>query len=439
MVHMSTEDTRQHDGPPPPPPPSSPPPPRGYPPLAAIRRSRTDRHLAGVSGGLARYAGIDPLIIRILFVVLTFFGGTGVLLYALGWLLLPIEGEDESEGQRLLHGRSGPSTLRTVIAGVVAVIVGLILISNLFDEGPGLGGFGAVVVVAAVVVLVARSGTRPAYDPAAQQQQPPYGPVPPPEPGEYGQTPGTAYAAAAPPAHAAAAPPAYATASPPAGGPPQTATWTMPAVPPPPAPPKERSILGRVTFSVMLVVIGLMVGWNVVADNNFTAVAILASALAVVGFGLVVGAFFGRAYGLIFLGIVLSIATSLTAVVNHEFGHGAGQRHWAATTAEETETPFRLGIGEAELDLTGMPAGENADVDVTVGLGSLLVIVPEDARVVVDAEVAAGEMRILDEPKDDGTDLRQSITDNPAGSSGPDITIDAEVGLGDLEVRRAAS
>ena len=189
----------------------------------------------------------------------------------------------------------------------------------------------------------------------------------------------------------------------------------------------------------MLVVVGLMVGWNWVADNNFTAVAILASALAVVGFGLVVGAFFGRAYGLIFLGILLSIATSLTAVVNHEFGHGAGERHWVATTAAETETPFRLGIGEAELDLTGMPAGENADVDVTVGVGSLLVIVPEDARVTVNAELAAGEIRILDEPKDDGTDLDRTVTDNPAGSSGPDITIDAEVGLGDLEVRRAAS
>ena len=164
MVHMSTEDTRQYAGPPPPPPPSSPPP-RGYPPLSAIRRSRTDKHLAGVSGGLARYAGIDPLIIRILFVVLTFFGGTGVLLYAVGWLLLPIEGENESEGQRLLHGRSGPSTLRTVIAGIVAVIVGLILISNLFDEGPGLGGLGAVVVVAAVIVLVARNGQRPPLRP----------------------------------------------------------------------------------------------------------------------------------------------------------------------------------------------------------------------------------------------------------------------------------
>lgn len=428
MVHMSTEDTRQYAGPPPPPPPSSPPP-RGYPPLSAIRRSRTDKHLAGVSGGLARYAGIDPLIIRILFVVLTFFGGTGVLLYAVGWLLLPIEGENESEGQRLLHGRSGPSTLRTVIAGIVAVIVGLILISNLFDEGPGLGGLGAVVVVAAVIVLVARNGQRPPYDAAAQ---PMYGPVPPPEPGAYGQTPGTAYATATPPAGAATVPPV--------GPPPQTATWTMPAQPPPPpAPPKERSILGLMTFSATLVVVGLMIGWNVISDgvgNDFTAVAILASALAVVGIGLVVGAFVGRAYGVIWLGILLSIATSLTAVAANHFDEGVGERTWVVNSAADADREFRLGIGEADLDLTGLSADEDVRVDVRVGVGDLLVLVPEDARVVVDAEAGAGQLRILDEELVDGTDLRKIVTDAPPGAAGPDIRIDAEIGLGEVEVRR---
>lgn len=424
MAPMSTEDTRQYGGPPPPPPPSSPPPPRGYPPLATIRRSRTDRHLAGVSGGLARYAGIDPLIIRILFVVLTFFGGTGVLLYALGWLLLPIEGEDESEGQRLLHGRSGPSTLRTVLAGIVAVIVGLILISNLFDEGPGLGGLGAVVVVAAIIVLVARNGQRPPYDPAAQ---PTYGPVPPPQPGAYGQTPGTAYATTAPVATGPVTPPWTA--------------QTQPVPPPPPVapPPKERSALGMLTFSATLVVAGLMLGWNVVGGRDFTAVAILASSLAVVGIGLVVGAFVGRAYGVIWLGILLSIATSITAVVNANIDGGVGNRNWVVNDAADATRDFRLGIGEADLDLTGLSADEDVRVSVKVGVGDLLVLVPEDARVVVDAEATAGQLRILDEDLVDGTDLRKRVVDSPDGATGPDIRIDAEIGLGEVEVRRATS
>src|SRR5215210_8522280 len=84
-----------------------PPPPSSYPPLHTLRRSRSDRKLLGVAGGLGRYAGIDPLIFRILFVVLAIFGGSGILLYALGWLLLPEDGEELSEAQRLFGGKAG--------------------------------------------------------------------------------------------------------------------------------------------------------------------------------------------------------------------------------------------------------------------------------------------------------------------------------------------
>ena len=87
---------------------TSPPPPtsgqerRGYPPLSALRRSRSDRKALGVAGGLGQWAGVDPLVFRVLFVVLTVFGGSGLLLYALGWLLVPEDGETESEAQRLV-------------------------------------------------------------------------------------------------------------------------------------------------------------------------------------------------------------------------------------------------------------------------------------------------------------------------------------------------
>ena len=104
---------------------------RGYPPLTDLRRSRTDRHVAGVSGGLGQYAGIDPLVFRILFVVLTVFGGSGILLYALGWLLVPEDGEDLSEAQRLFGGRTSGSKFGTVVAGVVVLILGLVLMLSL--------------------------------------------------------------------------------------------------------------------------------------------------------------------------------------------------------------------------------------------------------------------------------------------------------------------
>ena len=63
--------------------------PRGRRPVAQLRRSRTDKILGGVNGGLAEYSGIDPLLWRVGFVALAFAGGTGVLVYLLLWLLMP--------------------------------------------------------------------------------------------------------------------------------------------------------------------------------------------------------------------------------------------------------------------------------------------------------------------------------------------------------------
>ena len=51
--------------------------------------------MAGVAGGLARHLDIDPIIVRVALVVLVFFGGSGLLLYAAGWLLVPEEGTND--------------------------------------------------------------------------------------------------------------------------------------------------------------------------------------------------------------------------------------------------------------------------------------------------------------------------------------------------------
>ena len=70
--------------------------------LGRIRRTTGDRRVAGVAGGLARHLDIDPLIVRVAFVVLTFFGGVGLLLY-LALLAAPARG-----GQRLGDGHARP-------------------------------------------------------------------------------------------------------------------------------------------------------------------------------------------------------------------------------------------------------------------------------------------------------------------------------------------
>jgi phage shock protein PspC (stress-responsive transcriptional regulator) len=62
----------------------------------ALRRPLQDRMAAGVAAGVARYFGVDVMIVRIAFVVLTVVGGGGILLYLAGLLLIPDEGSDQS-------------------------------------------------------------------------------------------------------------------------------------------------------------------------------------------------------------------------------------------------------------------------------------------------------------------------------------------------------
>ena len=57
--------------------------------LRGLRRSTDDKVIAGVAGGVGRSLGIDPLLLRVVLAVLVLFGGTGIVLYALGWLLMP--------------------------------------------------------------------------------------------------------------------------------------------------------------------------------------------------------------------------------------------------------------------------------------------------------------------------------------------------------------
>ncbi len=65
--------------------------------LGRLRRSRHDRKIAGVAGGLARHLDVDPIILRVALVVLIFFGGAGLLIYGAGWLLVPEEGTNDGE------------------------------------------------------------------------------------------------------------------------------------------------------------------------------------------------------------------------------------------------------------------------------------------------------------------------------------------------------
>jgi phage shock protein C len=60
-------------------------------PTRKLYRSRTNRQVAGVCGGLAQYFNIDVTLIRVLFVLLTVLGGAGLVLYVAMWIIVPKE------------------------------------------------------------------------------------------------------------------------------------------------------------------------------------------------------------------------------------------------------------------------------------------------------------------------------------------------------------
>jgi len=75
------------------------------PEIRRLQRSRSDRKVAGVSGGLARYFEIHPAVFRVGFVVLTLLGGAGILIYAAAALVMPDEGKEDSIATAALRNR----------------------------------------------------------------------------------------------------------------------------------------------------------------------------------------------------------------------------------------------------------------------------------------------------------------------------------------------
>src|SRR3954451_20092281 len=134
-----------------------------------LYRSVDDRKVAGVAGGLGRHLNVDPTILRVLFVVLCFFGGAGFLLYGVAWLLVPEEGRYDTRAARIDDGT------RNVVLIVIGVIAALLVL------GDSWGGLSfpwplPLLVAGGLVYLVLRDRGRaagPDAGPAAGPPAPP--------------------------------------------------------------------------------------------------------------------------------------------------------------------------------------------------------------------------------------------------------------------------
>ncbi|MEY2532324.1 MAG: hypothetical protein QOF29_234, partial [bacterium] len=91
----------------------------GPPAPRRLYRSRDERMLAGVCGGLAKYFGIDPVIVRVAAVALVFAGGAGLLAYLAAWLLVPDEGAPADGGAGRTATVAGAVLLVCAVAAIV--------------------------------------------------------------------------------------------------------------------------------------------------------------------------------------------------------------------------------------------------------------------------------------------------------------------------------
>lgn len=124
-----------------------------------LERSRSNRMIAGVSGGLARYFDIHPAVYRVGFVVLTLLGGAGIVIYAAAALVIPDEGKEDSVATAALRDRRDRPW--PLIGLALVGVAGAILLSRatLWPHGDA---WVILLLAGAVILWVTRHGTAPA-------------------------------------------------------------------------------------------------------------------------------------------------------------------------------------------------------------------------------------------------------------------------------------
>ncbi len=347
-----------------------------------LRRSASDRKVAGVAGGLGRHLNVDPTILRVIFVVLCFFGGAGFLLYGVAWLLVPKDGESEAAVS------TSPGT-RNALLIVAAVFAALLLVG---DSWGGLGFPWPLAILALVVFVVLINRDRPM----------------------------------------STAPAGADVAATDSGSLPATDPAGQSRAPKPDRGPK----LFWVTLALVTLALGVL-GMYDVSGGSVATAAYPALGLAVVGAMLVLGAWVGRPGGLIFLGIVGAVALAVTSLAAAPFD--AERRIDATpTSATQVEDQYEVSAGRIALDLTDvddLDALDGRSIDLEANAGEIVVTVPDDVNVDVVADVEiAGEADVLGRVEN-GADVqvRQSAF---ADAGAPDLYLQASLLVGSIEVRR---
>jgi phage shock protein PspC (stress-responsive transcriptional regulator) len=129
-----------------------------------LERSRSDRMVAGVCGGLARYFDIHPAFYRVGFVVLTLLGGAGILIYAAAALVIPDEGKEDSVATAALRNRRDRPWPLIGLALVGVALASLLSHATLWPHGDA---WFLLLVAGAVILWITRHSTEVASDDAS--------------------------------------------------------------------------------------------------------------------------------------------------------------------------------------------------------------------------------------------------------------------------------
>ncbi len=165
-------------------------------------------------------------------------------------------------------------------------------------------------------------------------------------------------------------------------------------------------------------------------------VAYPAAALLVVGAGLVLGAFFGRARWLAFPGLLLVPAVLAASLVRVPLEGGVGDLILVARTAEEAGGTYRRAVGSIRLDLCRVREDATVPISVRTALGDVSVVVPREAEVRVEAEVGYGRISIGPRTRE-GFSLRAADVLPARGAhEGPTLLLDLRTGFGSVWVWR---
>ena len=399
-------------------------------PSTTLRRSDDQRIFAGVCGGLSEHFGINAWWFRWAFIILTFFGFAGVAIYIAAWLLIPDADSTESIAAGWFDGLD-MSDSGTLFGVVLIGVAALIIATSVFHIS------GAIVIAVAMGIvgfLLYRGDIRPpTKTPPAIGDEDVQGT-------DDGSTVDTSeVGSVTTPADESSA-----------GASPSLATTAVATKPPKqPKPPKvkkprqPRSMLGRLTMAVMLIVLSSMALVELVDLVHFEPYAYAGAAMTVVAVGLLIGAWVGRAYWLIIIGLLITPVLFFSSLLPRVAEWSVGDPRYVPTSAEEISESYDLGVGQLTVDLTGLSAEEFSEVgaiEASVGMGQLVVRLPSDVGATVKAEVGVGAVSggqafgssVVRMYEYSGVDVDQVFT---VGSEPYDLLLDLEVGMGEISIR----